>query len=83
MMKRAIGIFLSFSAILTYLKIDALYDPLEDTIISNGVTTVTYDYPTKYWAIFVILIITFILGIYFIFSKEKQPEECPLYSTSE
>jgi len=75
MMKRAVGIFLSFSAILTYLKIDAIYDPLVEEITSNGVITVKYIYPWIYWAIFVILIITFILGIYFILAKEKQPEE--------
>lgn len=73
MMKRAVGIFLSFSAILTYVIIDALYDPLEEKITINGVTTVTYNYPSLYWAICVILIVTFILGIYFIFAKEKQP----------
>lgn len=86
MMKRAIGIFLSFSSILTYLKIDALSYPLEEEITFNGVTTVTTvtnNYPSMYWPICVILIITFILGIYFILAKEKQLEEYPLCDTSE
>lgn len=87
-MKRAVGIFLSFSAILTYLIIDALYYPnypIEEKITNDntGVTTVIYKYPSMYWTISVILIITFILGIYFILVKEKQPEECPLCDTSE
>ncbi|MFD4707226.1 hypothetical protein ACFWM3_20485 [Gottfriedia sp. NPDC058432] len=97
-MKRAVGIFLCCSAILTYLKINVLYDPLPleethifndlkdhslDEDIINGVTTVKYIYPWWYWAICVILIITFILGTYFILAKEKQTEKCPLSDNSE
>ncbi|MGE7591036.1 hypothetical protein [Peribacillus sp. NPDC101480] len=75
-MKRAIGIFLTLSSLLTYLIVDMLYDPLENKIITtdmNSVTTATvlYQYPLMYWVICVILIITFILGIYFISSKGK------------
>ncbi len=70
-MKRAVGIFLSFSAILTYLIIDTLYNPVEEIVTFNGVTTVIYKYPSMYWTICVILIISFILGIYFYFSKGK------------
>ncbi|WP_394186190.1 hypothetical protein [Metabacillus halosaccharovorans] len=87
-MKRAVGIFISFSAILTYLNIDTLYypHPLEEKItndITGVTTTVTYNYPSMYWPICIILIITFILGIYFILAKKKQPEECPLCDTLE
>lgn len=73
-MKRAVGIFLSFSALLTYLSIDALHYPLEEKIKDDitGITTVTYTYSSMYWTICVILIITFFLGIYFIFSKGKN-----------
>ncbi len=77
MMKRAIGIFLTLSSLLTYLNVDMLYDPLENKITTtdtnSGVTTATvlYQYPLMYWVICVILIITFILGIYFISSKGK------------
>ncbi|CAM4021305.1 hypothetical protein [Lederbergia lenta] len=82
-MKRAVGIFLSFSAILTYLKIEAHYYPLEEKITLNGVTTVIYNYPSMYWVICVILLITFILGIYLILAKNKQPKEYPLYDISK
>ncbi|MCY8940234.1 hypothetical protein V8V75_04365 [Peribacillus frigoritolerans] len=76
-MKRAIGIFLTLLSLLTYLIVDMLYDPLENKITTtdtnSGVTTATvlYQYPLMYWVICVILIITFILGIYFISSKGK------------
>ncbi|WP_226530641.1 hypothetical protein [Metabacillus niabensis] len=51
-MKRAVGIFISFSAILTYLIIDTLYSSfsIEERItnLNTCVTTtkVTYIYPT-------------------------------------
>ncbi|MFJ7855879.1 hypothetical protein ACIQX3_24465 [Peribacillus frigoritolerans] len=76
-MKRAIGIFLTLLSLLTYLIVDMLYDPLENKITTtdtnSGVTTATvlYQYPLMYCVICVILIITFILGIYFISSKGK------------
>ncbi|TXC81582.1 hypothetical protein FS935_22025 [Metabacillus litoralis] len=84
-MKRAVGIFLSFSAILTYLLIDTLYYPVEESITNDnsGVTTVTYNYPLMYWLICFILIITFILGIYFILAKENQLEEYPFSDASD
>ncbi|MFE4430900.1 hypothetical protein ACFRH9_28675 [Peribacillus butanolivorans] len=88
-MKRAIGIFLTLSSLLTYLIVDMLYDPVEykitTTDMNSRVTTATvhYQYPLMFWVICVILIITFILGIYFILAKEKQYEECPLCDTPE
>ncbi|MDM5454309.1 hypothetical protein [Peribacillus simplex] len=88
-MKRAIGIFLTLSSVLTYLIVDMLYDPLKETEtrkdMNSGVTIVTvhYQYPLMFWVICVILIITFILGIYFILAKEKQYEECPFCDTPE
>ncbi|MFB5285376.1 hypothetical protein [Peribacillus sp. Hz7] len=89
MMKRAVGIFLTISSLLTYLMMDVIYHPVEEKIIktdmNSGVTTVTvvHNFPLMYWVICVILIITFILGIYFILAKEKQLEECPLCDTPE
>ncbi|MFJ7367545.1 hypothetical protein ACIQWQ_26115 [Peribacillus frigoritolerans] len=83
MMKRAIGIFLTLSSLLTYLIVDMLYDPVKNKIsttdMNSGVTTTTvlYQYPLMYWVICVILIITFIFGIYFILAKEKKYEEYP------
>ncbi|MEV5114991.1 hypothetical protein MRBL20_003184 [Peribacillus frigoritolerans] len=87
-MKRAIGIFLTLSSLLTYLIVGMPYDPVENKIttdMNSGVTTATvlYQYPLMYWVICVSLIITFILGIYFILAKEKQYEECPLCDTPE
>ncbi|PJN90665.1 hypothetical protein [Bacillus sp. mrc49] len=86
-MKRAIGIFLTLSSVLTYLIVDKLYDPIKETETRkfSGATTVTvhYQYPLMFWVICVILIITFILGIYFILAKEKLYEECPLWDTPE
>ncbi|MFD2216417.1 hypothetical protein [Metabacillus endolithicus] len=86
-MKQALGIFISFSAIFTYLFIDTLYyfRPIEEKITNDitGVSTVIYNYPSMYWLICIILIITFILGIYLILAKEKQPEEGPLCDTSK
>ncbi|GAB6255767.1 MULTISPECIES: hypothetical protein [Peribacillus] len=71
-MKRAIGIFLTLSSLLTYLIVDMLYDPVENKITTTDMnSTVLYQYPLMYWLICVILIITFILGIYFISSKGK------------
>ncbi|WP_087973535.1 hypothetical protein [Oceanobacillus rekensis] len=77
MIKLTVGIFLTLTAILTYLNLDNIYFPVEEKItnMDTGVTTVSYNYPSMYWAICVILIITFILGIYFILAKEKQPKE--------
>ncbi|MCM3164283.1 hypothetical protein [Metabacillus litoralis] len=37
----------------------------------TGVSTVTYNYPSMYWLIYLILLITLILGIYLILAKEK------------
>lgn len=85
-MKRSVGIFLTFSSLLIYLLIDTLYYPIEEkltkTDMNSGITTVTvtYNYPLMYWVIFVILIITLILGIYFILAKEK---EYPLFDTPD
>ncbi|MFJ9382690.1 hypothetical protein ACIROD_02955 [Peribacillus sp. NPDC101481] len=71
-MKRAIGIFLTLSSLLTYLIVDMLYDPVENKITTTDMnSTVLYQYPLMHWLICVILIITFILGIYFISSKGK------------
>lgn len=89
MMKRAIGIFLTLSSLLTYLIVDMFYDPVKETItttdMESGVTTVTvhYQYPLMFWVICFILIISFILGIYFILAKEKLYEECSLCDTPE
>ncbi|MCP3031546.1 hypothetical protein LF817_09310 [Halobacillus sp. A1] len=76
-MKRVVGIFLSLSALLTYQIVDVLYYPVEEKIIDNnsGITTVIYNYPLMYRSICTVLIITFILGIYFILAKEKQRKE--------
>ncbi|WHY15881.1 hypothetical protein QNH16_09705 [Peribacillus frigoritolerans] len=88
-MKRVIGIFLTLSSLLTYLIVGRPYDPVENKItttdMNSGVTTATvlYQYLLMYWVICVSLIITFILGIYFILAKEKQYEECPHYDTPE
>ncbi|MDO7484930.1 hypothetical protein Q5O89_01180 [Peribacillus frigoritolerans] len=88
-MKRAIGIFLTLSSLLTYLIVDMLNDPVKNIItttdMNSGITrtTVLYQYPLMYWVICVILIITFILGIYFILAKEKKYEECPLQNILE
>ena len=85
-MKRSVGIILTFSSLLIYLLIDTLYYPIEEkltkTDMNSGITTVTvtYNSPLMYWVIFVILIITLILGIYFILAKEK---ECPLSDTPD
>lgn len=80
MMKRVIGIFLTLSSLLTYLIVGMPYDPVENKITT---TKVLYQYPLMYWVICVSLIITFILGIYFILAKEKQYEACPLCDTPE
>lgn len=74
-MKVTIGIFLILQSILTYLTIDILYNPipiqLETTDWSTGITTTTtlYNHPLWYYIIHVILIITFILGLYLVFKK--------------
>ncbi|MGG4156823.1 hypothetical protein [Peribacillus muralis] len=48
MMKRAIGIFLTLSSVLTYLIVDMLYDPVKETEtrkdMKSGVTIVTLHY---------------------------------------
>ncbi|MFJ7995558.1 hypothetical protein ACIQY5_26115 [Peribacillus frigoritolerans] len=84
-MKRAIGIFLTLSSLLTYLIVDMLYDPVKETITTDMESTVTvhYQYPLMFWVICFILIISFILGIYFILAKEKLYEECSLCDTPE
>ncbi|MFJ7746761.1 hypothetical protein [Peribacillus sp. NPDC097295] len=88
-MKRAVGIFLTLSSLLTFLIVDKRYPPIEGKITTtdwnSGVTriTVTHQYPLVYWVLCVILIITFILGIYFILAKEKQYEEYTLCDTPE
>jgi glucose uptake protein GlcU len=81
-MRRAVGIFLIIQSLLTYLIVDALCDPFKikekDTMIDldTGVTTVSYSYrlPGIYSLSCVILIITFILGIYFILAEKKKRE---------
>ncbi|CAH0289545.1 hypothetical protein SRABI84_04166 [Peribacillus simplex] len=89
MLKRAIGIFLTLSSLLTYLILDMLDNPVKTKItttdMNSGVITATvlYQYPLMYWVICVTLIITFVLGIYFILAKEKQYEEYPLCDTPE
>lgn len=80
-MKRAIGIFLTLSSLLTFLIVDMLYDPVKNKITTTDMnsvvttTTVVYQDPLMYWVICVILIITFILGVYFILAKEKKYQE--------
>ncbi|USK81316.1 hypothetical protein QRD90_05080 [Peribacillus frigoritolerans] len=80
-MKRAIGIFLTLSSLLTFSIVDMLYDPVKNKITTTDMnsvvttTTVLYQYPLMYWEICVILIITFILGVYFILTKEKKYQE--------
>jgi hypothetical protein len=76
MMKRAVGIFLIVQAILTYLITDTLYAPIKEKItdMNTGITTVSYNLPWTYSVSYVISIIIFILGIYFILAKEKQRE---------
>ena len=74
-MKETIGIFLILQSILTYLTIDILYNPipsqLKMTDLSTGITTTTtfYNHPFWYYVIHVILIITFILGLYLVLKK--------------
>lgn len=45
MMKRAVGIFLTLTSLLTYLIMDVLYYPVEEkltkTNMNTGITTVT------------------------------------------
>lgn len=88
-LKRAIGIFLTLSSVLTYLIVDTLNDPIRQKIttidMNSGeqTATVLYQYPLMYWVICVTLIITFALGVYCILAKEKQPKVFPLYDTSE
>ncbi|MED3576094.1 hypothetical protein [Cytobacillus praedii] len=78
-MKRVVGIFLTLTSLLTYSIMDVFYYPVEEkqtrTDMISGVTTVkvTYQFPLIYWVICFTLLITFILGIYFILSNRKQP----------
>jgi uncharacterized BrkB/YihY/UPF0761 family membrane protein len=79
MMKRVVGIFFILTSLLTYLIMEVLYYPTEEKQtkidMNTGISTVkvTLHYPLMYWVICVLLIITCILGIYFILVKEKQP----------
>ncbi|RAS78682.1 hypothetical protein [Priestia endophytica] len=79
-MKRAVGIFFIIQSLLTYLIIDALYAPfkVKDKItmtdMETGVTTVSYSSPSEIHLIYVIPIITFILGIYFILTRKRKQE---------
>ncbi|RAS85455.1 hypothetical protein A3863_21260 [Priestia endophytica] len=79
-MKRAVGIFFIIQSLLTYLIIDALYAPfkVKDKItmtdMETGVTTVSYSSPSEIHLIYVISIITFILGIYFILTRKRKQE---------
>ncbi|MGN7403079.1 hypothetical protein ACTHO0_24800 [Cytobacillus praedii] len=79
-MKRVVGIFLTLTSLLTFSIMEVFYYPVEEkqtrTDMNSGDTTVKviYQFPLIYWVICVTLIITFILGIYFILSKRKQPE---------
>ncbi|RAS77473.1 hypothetical protein [Priestia endophytica] len=77
-MKRAVGIFLIVQSLLTYFIMDALYTPFKvtdeiiDTDMKTGVTTVSYESPGGIHLIYVIPMITFILGIYFILTSKKK-----------
>ncbi|RAS74482.1 hypothetical protein [Priestia endophytica] len=77
-MKRAVGIFLIVQSLLTYFIMDALYAPFKvtdeiiDTDMKTGVTTVSYESPGGIHLIYVIPMITFILGIYFILTSKKK-----------
>ncbi|UOE58978.1 hypothetical protein HPB58_16800 [Priestia filamentosa] len=77
-MKHAVGIFFIIQSLLTYLIIDALYAPFKvtDKIVATdlktGVTTVSYESPGGVHLIYVIPMITFILGIYFILTSKKK-----------
>lgn len=77
-MKRAVGICLIVQSLLTYFIMDALYTPFKvtdeiiDTDMKTGVTTVSYEAPGGIHLIYVIPMITFILGIYFILTSKKK-----------
>ncbi|WP_010280889.1 hypothetical protein [Bacillus timonensis] len=75
-MKRTIGLFLILQTILTYLTIDILYDPtpyqLEMTDLSTGITTTSYNHPLWFPVSHVILIISFILGVYLVLKIEIE-----------
>ncbi|RAS72766.1 hypothetical protein [Priestia endophytica] len=79
-MKRAVGIFFIIQSLLTYLIIDVLYAPFKVkekitmTDMETGVTTVSYSSPSEIHLIYVIPIITFILGIYFILARKRKQE---------
>ena len=74
-MKETIGTFLILQSILTYLTIDILYDPfpyqLEINDWNSGITTTTilFNHPFWYYVIHVMLIITFMLGLYLVLNK--------------
>nr|WP_304216383.1 hypothetical protein [Fredinandcohnia onubensis] len=74
-MKVTIGIFLILQSILTYLTIDILYNPipiqLEMTDWSTGITNTTTvnNHPFWYYVIHILLIITFVLGLYLVLKK--------------
>ncbi len=74
-MKETIGIFLILQSILTYLTIDILYNPIPSQLVmtdwTTGITTTTtvYNHPFWYYIIHIILIITFILGLYLVLKK--------------
>ncbi|MEH7382628.1 hypothetical protein V7138_19345 [Bacillus sp. JJ1533] len=72
-MKRALGIFLIVQALLTYQIMNMLYDryKIREEMIdwNTGVTTVSYNIPWIYSLSYIIPIIMFIFGIYFILAK--------------
>ena len=80
MMKRAVGMFFIIQSLLTYFIMDALYAPFKvtdeiiDTDLKTGVTTVSYESPGGIHLIYVIPILTFILGIYFVLTGKKKRE---------
>ncbi|MFP7226429.1 hypothetical protein [Priestia filamentosa] len=77
-MKRAVGIFLIVQSLLAYFIMDALYAPFKvtdeiiDTDMKTGVITVAYESPGGIHLIYVIPMLTFILGIYFILTSKKK-----------
>ncbi|MED4072153.1 hypothetical protein [Priestia endophytica] len=77
-MKRAVGIFLIVQSLLTYFIMDALYTPFKvtdeiiDTDMKTGVTTVSYESPSEIHLIYIMPMLTFLLGIYFILKSKKK-----------
>ncbi|WP_019392449.1 hypothetical protein [Priestia filamentosa] len=84
-MGRAVGVFFIIQSLLTYLIIDALYAPFKvtdtiiDTDLKTGVTTVSYGSSGGIHLIYVIPMITFILGIYFILTRKKKRKRAEFY----